>query len=144
LIAAYLALLLAGIFTGAAFYINFAEQPARLALDDRALLVEWKLAYRRGFAMQSSLALVGFLVGVLAWYMRQKGIFLAGAILLFANWPWTVFVMMRINKQLMSSLPESAGPETRGLLMKWNNLHAVRTLLGVLSALVFLFGLATS
>jgi hypothetical protein len=142
LIAAYIALFVAGVFTGAAFYINFAEQPARLALDDRALLAEWKLAYRRGFAMQATLALLGFLLGTWAWHITGKAAFLDGALLLFANWPWTLFGMLPINKRLLATHVEDAGPVTRSMLQKWNYLHGVRTLLGFLSGLAFLFGIA--
>jgi hypothetical protein len=68
----HLALVIAALFTGAAFYVNFAEQPARLDLKDRPLLAEWKTAYQRGFAMQGSLAMAGFLLGAIAWW--QTGI----------------------------------------------------------------------
>jgi hypothetical protein len=75
-----LALVIAAIFTGAAVYVNVAEQPSRLLLDDRALLTEWKPSYQRGFAMQAPLALVGFVFGLVAWWQTRLPGFLIGAI----------------------------------------------------------------
>jgi hypothetical protein len=136
-----LALVTAAIFTGAAFYVNFAEQTARLTLDDRALLAEWKPAYKRGYMMQAPLAVIGLILGIAAWWLTDRMAFLEGAVLMVANWPWTLIGMMPINKALMATELEDAGTNSRTLIIKWSKLHAVRTLLGVLAVLAFLIAL---
>jgi hypothetical protein len=122
-----LALTSAALFTGAAFYVNFAEQPARLTLDDRLLLMQWKPAYKRGTVMQSSLAIIGFILGSAAWYQSGALAFLIGAVLMVANWPWTLIVIMPTNRALMATDAATANSASRELLMKWNRLHAIRT-----------------
>jgi hypothetical protein len=92
-----LALIAAAIFTGAALYVNAAEQPARLSLDDRALLTEWKPSYKRGAAMQAPLALLGCLLGLIAWWQTSHGGFLIGAIAIIAPWPWTLIGIKPTN-----------------------------------------------
>jgi Domain of unknown function (DUF1772) len=134
-----LALTAAALFTGAAFYINWAEQPARLGLDDRALLEQWKPSYARGFAMQATLAVVGFLFGALAWWSSGNWAWLIGAIVLVANWPYTLLGIMPTNHVLNAIAPADAGPDSRALIVKWGGLHAVRTALGAAATLIFLW-----
>ena len=139
MIAGQLALIVAAVFAGAAFYVGFAEQPARLQLDDRSLLTEWKPSYKRGFAMQAPLAIVGFLLGLVAWWQAAQWLWLVGAVLLIANWPFTLLVIMPTNNQLMATDPAQAGTETRSLIGKWARLHAARTALGIAATIFFLW-----
>jgi hypothetical protein len=134
-----LALIASAIFAGAAFYINVAEQPARLSLDDRALLTEWKPSYKRGAAMQAPLALLGCLFGLIAWWQTSHPGFLVGAIAIFAPWPWTLVGIKPVNDALLAMEPNQAGPQTRALVVKWGALHAARTALGALATLAFLW-----
>ncbi|SHN82843.1 DUF1772 domain-containing protein [Bradyrhizobium erythrophlei] len=132
-----LALIASAMFTGAAFYVNFAEQPARLTLDDSALLTEWKPSYKRGATMQAPLALVGFVLGLVAWWQTSHPGFLIGALLIIAPWPWTLIVIKPTNDALLATELDAAGPLSRALIVKWGGIHAVRTVLGGLATAAF-------
>jgi hypothetical protein len=139
MVAGQLALVIAAIFTGAAFYVNFAEQPARLKLDDRSLLMQWQPSYTRGFVMQASLAVIGFILGALAWWQTGLWLWLVGAFVLLANWPFTLIVIMPVNDRLKATALADAGPQTRAHIEKWGGLHAVRTSLGAAATLILLW-----
>jgi hypothetical protein len=136
-----LALVTAAIFTGAAIYINVAEQPARLELDDRALLEEWKPSYTRGFAMQASLALASTLFGLLAFWMTRDWRWLLGALLIFANWPYTLVVILPVNKRLQATPIAAANAATRDLIRTWGTLHAGRSAFGLAATAVYLWAM---
>src|SRR5258706_14715192 len=133
-----LALTIAAVFTGAAIYVNVAEQPARLQLDNRSLLAEWKLSYRRGYVMQASLAIVGVFFGLVAYLSTLDWRWLLGAVVLLANWPYTLFVIAPINRRLMDTPPEATTAETRRVLERWGALHSGRSALGLVAILIFL------
>jgi Anthrone oxygenase len=132
-----LALTTAAIFTGAAVYLSLCEQPARLQLDERALLTEWKPSYKYGAAMQAPLALLGTALGFAAWWQLGDWLWLIGAVVMISAWPYTLLVIKPINDELLAIDPAAAGARVRALLEKWGQLHAGRSGIGVLTTVLF-------
>ena len=137
-----LALATAALFAGAASYISFVEQPARLRLSSGAMLSEWQPAYKRGTAMQAPLAVLGFILGLVSWWQTREAAWLVGSVLMVANWPYTLFVIMPVNKRLMTTDVAAASTETGDLVGRWGALHAGRTALGIAAMISFLVALA--
>jgi len=141
MLAAPIALALAAAFSGAAYYVNEAEQPARLALNDASLLAQWKRSYARAVTMQAGLAALSGAFGLyVAWDLRDWRWLLA-ALLILTNWPYTLFLIKPINEQLNAIADKDAGAAARALIVKWGRLHAVRTALGILATAVYLWAL---
>jgi hypothetical protein len=142
MLAVELALVFAAAFAGAAIFVNLAEQPARLALGDPALLLEWQRSYDKAAPMQGGLALISALLGFLAAWQLRDWRCLVGASLILANWPYTLLAIKPTNDRLHAIKPELANAETRQSIVAWGHLHAGRSALGVAATLMFLWAIA--
>jgi uncharacterized membrane protein len=136
-----IALIFAAFFTGAAFYISFSEQPSRIKLEANQLLVVWILSYKRGSMMQASLAAFSGISGLYAFYLSHDWRWLVGTLFILTNWPYTLTIIMPINKKLMTTPINQAGPETIKYIIKWGTLHKIRTILGTCATFLFLWAL---
>lgn len=133
------ATLAASLFAGAALYINVAEHPARMSLDTRMAAMQWAPSYKRATFLQAPLALLRCASGTAAWLVGAHVMWLTAALLIGAVVPFTFLVVMPTNQQLLDPSRNLASLETRKLLEKWNRLHAGRTGLSLLSAIMYLW-----
>jgi hypothetical protein len=115
MIAGQLALVLAAVFFGAAIYVDTPS-------------------YKRSFETVLLLALVGCVLGLVAWWQTGVRLWIVGALIMLANWPYTALAMDPIT-----AAAAGASREGRRLNRPWAWRHAVRTALGFAATLVFLW-----
>ena len=135
----FIATLAAALFAGAALYINVAEHPARMGLETRMAALQWAPSYKRATWLQAPLAMLSLLCGVAVWLLGGGRGWLVAAILIGSVVLFTLVVIMPTNKRLLASDRDLSSSETRELLVQWGRLHAIRTLLGLAGAVVYLW-----
>ena len=121
----------AGLFAGAAVYITAVEHPARVGCGTELALREFAPSYKRGAAMQASLAVIGCLAGLGAGWVRQDPVIVGAALLLGAVVPFTLIVIFPTNKRLFDASLDPQGSDAALLLARWGRLHAVRSALSI-------------
>jgi Domain of unknown function (DUF1772) len=135
-----LALAFAAAFTGASFYVNWVEQPARLALDEGALLSEWGPSDSRAVALLAALALLAAIAGFIAYFEAQDVRWAYGAVIIIASWLYAFFVMAPLDNQIRS-LRGGEVAAARALVRQWGIVESGLTAIGLVAVLVFLWAL---
>jgi hypothetical protein len=134
----FIAALTAGLFAGAALYINLVEHPARMTLETKSAATEWATSYSRATWVQAPFALLSLFAGLASWWLSGRIGWAVAALLIGAVVPFTFIGVMPTNKALLAPDCDLTSVETRELLIRWNKLHAVRTVLSIAATLLYL------
>ena len=137
----FIAVISGTLFTGAALYINLVEHPARMGCETKIAATVWAPSYKRATVMQATLAVVSFLTGTSTWLLGGGISWLLGSILIGLVVPFTLIVIMPINHKLLEPGRDLSTDETRLLLEKWGQLHAVRSALSLAAAIIYVIQL---
>lgn len=143
MLALILSTVCAGIFCGAAVYINFVEHPARMACGTEIAVREFAPSYRRATIMQASLAVSGTILGLIAAWRLHDGWAALGALALGGVVPFTLIVIFPTNKRLLDPALDATSQQAAELLRHWNQLHAMRSALSAVALGLLLWRVAS-
>ena len=101
-VAEFIAVLACGLFAGAALYVSLVEHPARMECGVELAVTEFRPSYRRATVMQASMAGVGLLSSIAAWFAGAGFLWVVGGVLLGSVIPFTLIVILPTNNQLLS------------------------------------------
>jgi len=131
-----MALVSAGLFAGAALYITAVAHPVRMSQGASGPLQEFRASYELAAPKQAGLAVICFLCSLVVWRLTGRWEWLAGGSLVGAVVPLTLLVILPTNRLLLDANLSLNEDETRRLLGKWGQLHALRSWLSLAGFIV--------
>ena len=132
-------ILACGLFAGAAVYISFVEHPARMECGVETAATEFPPSYRRASIMQATLAAIGLLSSLAAWFAGATFWWAIAGVLLGSVIPFTLLVILPTNRELLSPTLDKRSAQTAYLLARWGRLHAIRSVVSVVAFLLLVY-----
>lgn len=140
---------LSGAYFGGCSYVTYCECPARINLPNgNSMIDNFQQTFPRAKAYQGIIAILGALGSVAQYFLdtdhpKAKMVLAAGMVLL-TLWPYTIVCIMPTNYQLMDGdVPKKKGDSwVTDMMNKWDRLHFVRTFVGGISFLMYVYALS--
>lgn len=102
----------AAAFLGAAIYVGFVEQPARLKLGARAMVREWAVSNHRGTILLTALSLVSAAIAFVQYRSSGDVRWIIGGLVILTSWLYDYFVLVPVSIWLCA-VPAEKGSTRR-------------------------------
>ena len=137
-----LAVIVAGIVTGGAWAYTLEIHPALIKAQPRSSLDVFTPMFHHANRIQPLLGggiavatlIVSFITGNWFWFIA--------ALIMQVIGPYTIFVLMPLNRRLMAEDADPNSPALLADLKRWGGLHLVRTLTNTVSFVLLCYLLA--
>jgi len=131
----------AAAFLGAAIYIGFVEQPARLRLGAGAMVGEWRMSDHRGTILLTALSLVSAVLAFVQYRVSGDVRWIIGGVVILSSWPYEYYVLVPVSIWLCTVPPEKGSAPARELMEDWGLLEWGYALIGLAACSAFAWAL---
>jgi hypothetical protein len=131
------ATLAAGIWTGSAVYIAFAEHPSALKVGLEFATLYFRHMSKRTAPFMMVISATSGLAAIYVWWHTGSGAWLTGGILQLSMFPLTGALIVPTNIRLIRIDPVAEPEQTAALHKRWGQMHWLRTIIGSLSFPLF-------
>ena len=135
----FIATFAAGLWAGAAIYIGFVEHPSALRVGVQYATEYFRPMSKRAAPMMMVLAAIGGAAAIYVWIGGGNVFWLIGGLLLLGMFPLTAIFIVPTNVRLLRVDSTESPEKAAALHERWGRMHGIRTLLGSLPFLIFLW-----
>ena len=132
-------LLTSGITAGSALYTSLVVHPSWSKTSIKTAVENFKPIFKGSFVSQALFSSIAILGGIILGVLTKQYFWFIGSALMVINIPLTKIVLMPINNILLGKNGEFTDNKAQELFKKWGTLQWIRTMVVVISYILFLW-----